>query len=314
MKLFVLAALVGCAAALAVPNTLPKNFRSHRKALMKVEHTKLPEGVETIPLFVNADIPDSFDARAAWPACPNIGYIRDQSDCGSCWAFAATEALSDRICIASQGAKQPFLSADDLLSCCGLSCGFGCEGGYPIRAWNYFVKNGVCTGNGYYENEGCKPYPIEPCGTHTVDGETHYHNCTDIPDPATPQCIKSCTNNAYTTPYDQDKSFAKSAYAVPKNVNAIKTEIFNNGPVEAAFTVYEDFDAYTGGIYQHTWGQVLGGHAVKILGWGSDAGTPYWLVANSWDYDWGEDGFFRIIQGTNECGIEEAIVAGLPKV
>ena len=66
-------------------------------------------------------------------------------------------------------------------------------------------------------------------------------------------------------------------------------------------------------ILQHTNGFEEGGHAVKILGWGTDNGTPYWLVANSWDTDWGESGFFRIRRGHNECGIEEAIVAGLPK-
>ncbi|CAF4862023.1 unnamed protein product, partial [Rotaria socialis] len=60
----------------------------------------------------------------------------------------------------------------------------------------------------------------------------------------------------------------------------IKTEIFTNGPVEAAFTVYADFLTYKTGVYKHTTGSVLGGHAVKILGWGLDGTTPYWLVAN----------------------------------
>lgn len=41
------------------------------------------------------------------------------------------------------------------------------------------------------------------------------------------------------------------------------------------------------GVYHHVTGTELGGHAVKILGWGEDNGTKYWLVANSWDYDWG---------------------------
>ncbi|RCN23741.1 hypothetical protein ANCCAN_30570 [Ancylostoma caninum] len=63
-----------------------------------------------------------------------------------------------------------------------------------------------------------------------------------------------------------------------------------NGPVEAAYTVYEDFYQYTGGVYVHTGGQKVGGHAVRILGWGVDNKTPYWLVANSWNTDWGENG------------------------
>ena len=49
------------------------------------------------------DIPDRFDARERWPNCPSVGRIRDQSTCGSCWAFGAVEAISDRLCIASEG-------------------------------------------------------------------------------------------------------------------------------------------------------------------------------------------------------------------
>jgi len=52
------------------------------------------------------------------------------------------------------------------------------------------------------------------------------------------------------------------------------------------------------------------------LGWGVDnsTSTPYWLVANSWNEDWGDSGFFRILRGNNECGIEGGIVAGLPSL
>jgi len=58
----------------------------------------------------------------------------------------------------------------------------------------------------------------------------------------------------------------------------------------------------------------LGGHAVKVLGWGIEDGTNYWIVANSWNNNWGDNGFFKIGRGNDECEIEEQIVAGLPKV
>lgn len=83
-----------------------------------------------------------------------------------------------------------------------------------------------------------------------------------------------------------------------------------NGPVQTAFTVYADFMSYKSGVYQHKTGEQLGGHAVKMVGWGVDNGVPYWLIANSWNTDWAENGFFRIIRGKNECGIEKNVVAG----
>ena len=64
------------------------------------------------------EIPESFDARIQWPYCPTITFINDQSDCSSCWAEAATEAMSDRLCIASKGGVVVLLSANDLLACC----------------------------------------------------------------------------------------------------------------------------------------------------------------------------------------------------
>ena len=72
--------------------------------------------------------------------------------------------------------------------------------------------------------------------------------------------------------------------------------------------VYSDFEDYAGGIYQRTTGKPAGGHAVKIVGWGVENGTKYWKVANSWNPYWGEKGYFRIVRGTNEGGIESQVV------
>jgi cathepsin B len=88
----------------------------------------------------------------------------------------------------------------------------------------------------------------------------------------------------------------------------------NHGPVEAAFSVYEDFLLYKSGVYKHTTGQELGGHAVKMLGWGVENGNKYWLMANSWNTDWGDNGFFKIARGNDECGIESELVAGEAKL
>ena len=91
-------------------------------------------------------------------------------------------------------------------------------------------------------------------------------------------------------------------------------EIQTNGPVVASFDVYEDFFSYTGGIYSHvSGGESVSGHSVRIIGWGVENGVKYWLMVNSWNECWGERGFFRMKRGVNECGIEEEIIAGMPK-
>ena len=94
------------------------------------------------------------------------------------------------------------------------------------------------------------------------------------------------------------------------SASQIKTEIYANGPMETGFTVYEDFYNYKSGVYHHTTGSIVGGHAVKIIGWGNEDNTNYWLVANSWGPSWGENGFFRIKQG--DSGIDTAVYACQP--
>lgn len=88
----------------------------------------------------------------------------------------------------------------------------------------------------------------------------------------------------------------------------------HTGPVEADFDVYDDFPQYKSGVYIKTSDNLLGGHAIKILGWGTEKGVDYWLAANSWNPDWGDKGYFKIRRGTDECGIEEDINAGEPKL
>ncbi|VDO85547.1 unnamed protein product [Haemonchus placei] len=61
---------------------------------------------------------------------------------------------------------------------------------------------------------------------------------------------------------------------------------------------------------QHTAGKARGAHAIKIIGWGAENDVPYWLIANSFNDDWGEKGYFRMIRGINECGIEQEVAAG----
>jgi cathepsin B len=274
----------------------PEYFEQH-KLITRIHHE------------VPTDLPEQFDARDQWPNCPTIKEVRDQGSCGSCWAFGAVEAMSDRICIASNGAQNFHISAEDLVACCS-ECGFGCEGGFPQSAWSYFKTTGLVTGGNYNSKQGCEPYTLPSCDHH-VNG-TRQPCGGELP---TPKCTKKCIDE-YPTPFAKDKHHGATVYAVDSNQEQIKAELFKNGPVEAAFSVYADFLTYKTGVYKHTSGQMLGGHAVKILGWGVDesSSAPYWLVANSWNEDWGDKGFFKISRGNNECGIEDGIVAGAPKL
>uniref|UniRef100_A0A8C5A8E3 Cathepsin B n=1 Tax=Gadus morhua TaxID=8049 RepID=A0A8C5A8E3_GADMO len=251
-------------------------------------------------------LPENFDSRVQWPQCPTLKEIRDQGSCGSCWAFGAAEAISDRVCIHSNAKVSVEISSEDLLSCCHL-CGMGCNGGYPSAAWSFWAHEGLVSGGLYESHMGCRPYTIAPC-EHHVNGSRP--PCTGE-EGKTPKCAKKC-EPGYTPSYKQDKHFGKSSYSVSSDVAEIQAEIYQNGPVEGAFTVYADFPLYKTGVYKHVSGEALGGHAIKILGWGVEDSIPYWLCANSWNTDWGDNGFFKILRGEDHCGIEAGIVAGIP--
>jgi len=240
-----------------------------------------------------ASLPTDFDARTAFTKCSTIiSQIRDQGPCGSCWAFGGASAMSDRLCISTNGAVQVPLSTEDLVSCCD-SCGMGCDGGYPESAWQYFMDEGLVA-------ESVYPYAFPSCEHHTTGSKPP---CGA--EQPTPACQSSKLSNK--------KYKGASVYAVDGSISSIQNEIMTNGPVEGAFTVYEDFLTYKSGVYQHTTGSELGGHAIRVMGWGVENGTPYWLVANSWNEDWGDKGTFKILRGSNECGIDEQMVAGKVK-
>lgn len=247
------------------------------------------------------DLPTDFDAAVQWPTCPTINTIRDQSACGSCWAFGAAEAMSDRYCTYG-GPKNLSISTDDLVACCGLfqGCGFGCNGGEPSGAWAYWVSTGLV-------DETCDPYPFPKCEHHISGGS--YPACPSAEYP-TPACKTTCTNGASR---DASRHKGKSSWGVTGEQNMM-TELYNHGPFEVAFTVYDDFVTYKSGVYHHVSGNQLGGHAVKVTGWGVLNGVKYWKIANSWNPDWGSQGFFLIQRGNDECGIEDQGVAGEPLI
>jgi len=226
------------------------------------------------------DIPAEFDSHTQWPGL--IHPIRNQQQCGSCWAVSASEVLSDRFAIASKKAS-PVLSPEDLVSC--DTADNGCRGGQLPAAWTYMKNTGLVT-------DTCFPYTA---GNGTA-----------------PSCRTKCVG-LFPAPFTRSK--ASSAYSI-QGVENMQKDIMTHGPIQVAFMVYKSFMSYQSGVYSKHWYELIpeGGHAVKIVGWGTESGTDYWLVANSWDTTWGLDGFFKIKRGNNACGIEQMgpPYAGLP--
>ncbi|KRZ75702.1 Aldehyde dehydrogenase, mitochondrial, partial [Trichinella papuae] len=243
-----------------------------------------------------------FDAREKWPQCKYIGFIKDQSTCSCCWAMSSASVMTDRTCIAYNGEQQPFLSDEELTSCC-TSCGDGCNGGFPLMAFKYWNEIGVPTGGPYGSKSGCKPFSIAPPTRSSTTAKT-------------PLCQLKCISD-YKRKLDKDRYYGKNYYLITSPnyaMKAIQREIMQHGPVVAAMEMYESFLYYKSGVYSiNTVNEpLLGLHAVKLIGWGEEKRIPYWLAVNSWNTTFGEQGLFKIRRGSNECGIEHLhVTAGL---
>jgi len=260
--------------------------------------------------------PDAFDSETNWPDCAKvIGDIRDQSNCGCCWAFGGASAASDRLCIATQAKVTVPISAEAVCFCASNN---GCGGGYLDATWSYVKKGGVTGGNqgdtGPLGGGFCSAFSLPHCHHHGPQGDDPYpaEGAPGCPSESSPSCPNSCDSSAKAPHND----FANDKYKFTDGIKSYTTEsaiqeaIMTNGPVESAFTVYSDFENYVSGVYKQTSSQVLGGHAIRIVGWGVDtAGGPYWKVANSWNPFWGEKGYFRIQRGVDSCGIESQAMA-----
>ncbi|XP_048454020.1 dipeptidyl peptidase 1 [Rhincodon typus] len=206
-------------------------------------------------------------------------------NCGSCYSFSSMGMLEARIRIRTNNTQTPILSTQQIVSCSQYSQ--GCEGGFP-----YLIAGKYAQDFGLVE-EHCFPYVgmDTPC---TVE--------------------KSCYRY-YTSQYYYVGGFYGAC-----NEAAMKLELVKNGPVSVAFEVYSDFMNYHSGIYHHTGLRdpfnpfELTNHAVLLIGYGSDPKTKenYWIVKNSWGTEWGENGYFRILRGSDECAIESIAIAATP--
>ena len=225
-------------------------------------------------------LPAEFDWRKANPGC--ISPIKDQKFCGSCYSFSVTGALETRMCLASQGRVRAELSQQDIISC--DSNNLKCQGDRLDNTWKYLENVGTTS---LY----CKPYQ-------SMNGSV-------------PPCSNRCVNS--TVSFFRYRA-RPGTWKVLNNVDQIKYEILNNGPMSAGMATFEDFETYKGDIFIHTAGKQTDHHAVSIFGWGYSAKyrSEYWILRNSWGPTWGEQGYFKILFGMYE--VDSMVNASLPLV
>lgn len=233
-----------------------------------------------IPKRLFSQLPESFD----WRNVSGVNYVspvRNQGNCGSCFAFSSMAMLESRLRIATNNRLKLTFSTQDIVSCSEYSQ--GCEGGFPyLIAGKYAQDFGVVS-------EDCFPYTGQD-----------------------DKCVEKKCKRYYVVDYKYVGGFYGAC-----NEDLMKMELVTKGPIAVSFEVYSDFQQYKGGIYHHTGLEsgfnpfLITNHAVLAVGYGADpkTGEKYWIVKNSWGTSWGENGYFRIRRGTDECSIESIAVA-----
>ena len=173
--------------------------------------------------FRPANLPASFDWRDQNAVTP----VKDQGDCGSCWAFASIAAL-ESLAIIETGASAPDYSEQFPVSY-NLS-NQGCDGGQLTTVANFYKRIGTVS-------DVCLPY--------REDDSKFPFPCSDWRD---------------------DVAGISGWSSVRRTVDALKAAVYEN-PIAVGFTLYSDFLFYESGVYEYVSGRVAGGHAVLIVGW-----------------------------------------------
>ena len=224
-------------------------------------------------------LPSAFDWRN-YNGNDFVTPVRNQGNCGSCWAFSTTAALESKTLITYGWSdsdlnlsEQIVVSCTDTLAPSGDARPNNCEsGGYASTASDFLKYTGT---------------NLETCYTYTAtDGA----------------CSSACSS--WQSNVFKFTSWSSVVSGGTATASALKNAIYASGPVVAWFKVYDDFYSYHSGVYSYTSGSYLGNHFVLVVGW--DDSQSAFIVKNSWDTYWGESGYFRIsyaeLAGTTQFG------------
>lgn len=274
-------------------------------------------------------LPTNFDGRVVWKGL--LTPVGNQGSCGNCWAYATSYVLADRYAILSLGQIKFIPSPTELAECAhkfgediatvwgnipalkkiddDMHANMSCNGASLYDAVNVLYTDGVPDIN-------CFPDKFSSAGTSydlpTIEDSTKLPYCYMIEGIDFDMCADGKTASK--------KYRSQTAYNIAADETSIMIEIYRWGPVAVGIMIYPDFMySYDGkSIYTHpdTSGQMIGGHAVVVVGWGetvqNGATIKYWIIRNSWGTDWGDGGYFKMQRGITDVQLEKNVVAMLP--
>lgn len=195
-----------------------------------------------------------------------VNAVKNQYICGSCWAFSAIQAAESAYAISTGTLLS--LSEQNLVDCV-TSCN-GCNGGLMDQAYNYVI-----------DHQG---------GKFNTESEYWY---------------VSYQETCYFDRYEKVGSISTYINVAKGNEDDLAAKIETYGPAAVAIDASSIwFQLYFSGIYNNSdCSSKNVDHGVGCVGFGSESGTKYWIVRNSWGSLWGESGYVRMIRKDNQCGI-----------
>eukprot|EP01084_Bolivina_argentea_P229892 387904_1 len=208
--------------------------------------------------FTTTEVKATITANQAvdWRKQGYVTPVKNQGMCGSCWAFSSTGNMEGQW-MKAKGSLVSF-SEEELVQCAGSAGNLGCRGGLMDNAFKWVAQNGGI------DSESDYPYTS---GTGT-----------------TGTCKSSKLSNVAA-------SFS-SHIDVAQDEEQMAAWVAKNGPLAIAVDAASGWQTYNGGIMSDCYGTSLD-HGVLLVGYGTENGTDYWLIKNSWGSGWGEDGYIR---------------------